>query len=180
MGTSLSGPAAREPHREEGKRREDILVTKTPPVAGADTGPPVYMHRLHVEARASWLVTILTTEHDLNCVRLMRSSAPILARARPTASALEASSRSSRATHRRKRLRPVGSTRTLSAVGGSARGRVSERTPFHLLVEEKVARLGGADDILRADKAGLHMRLVHQGHVDVVEADPVLVRGTRW
>ena len=138
------------------------------------------MHRLHVEARASWLVTILTTEHDLNCVRLMRSSAPILARARPTASALEASSRSRRATHRRKRLRPVGSTRTLSAVGGSARGRVSERTPFHLLVEEKVARLGGADDILRADKAGLHMRLVHQGHVDVVEADPVLVRGTRW
>jgi len=70
---------------------------------------------------------------------------------------------------------PVGSTRTSSA-RGNASGRVARRIPFHSLVEEKVARLGGADGILRAAKVGLHLRLVHQGHVNVVETDPVLVR----
>ena len=57
---------------------------------------------------------------------------------------------------------PVGSTRT-----SSARGRVAGRTPIHRLVEEKVARLGGAEDSLRAAKAGLQLRLVHQGHINV-------------
>ena len=139
--------------------------------------PPVQLYDMHrLEACLHLASYQLTMEHDLNCVRLMRSSAPFLARARPTASALEASSRSIRvACGQHAHL-----LRTSSAVWGSARGRVSERTPFHRLVEEKVARLGGADDILRAAKAGLHLRLVHQGHVDVVEADPVLVRGTRW
>ena len=67
---------------------------------------------------------------------------------------------------------PVGSTRT-----SSARGRVAGRTPIHRLVEEKVARLGGAEDILRAAIAGLQLRLVH---INVVsEADLVLMRGTR-
>ncbi|KOO30574.1 hypothetical protein Ctob_010495 [Chrysochromulina tobinii] len=64
---------------------------------------------------------------------------------------------------------PVGSTRT-----SSARGRVAGRTPIHRLVEEKVARLGGAEDILRAAKAGLQLRLVHINVVseaDLVRAD---------
>ena len=61
---------------------------------------------------------------------------------------------------------PVGGTRT-----SSARGRVAGRTPIHRLVEEKVARLGGTEDILRAAKAGLQLRLVH---INVVsEADLV-------
>ena len=66
---------------------------------------------------------------------------------------------------------PVGSTRT-----SSARGRVAGRTPIHRLVEEKVARLGGAEDILRAAKAGLQLRLV-QGHINVVVEAKLQVRG---
>jgi len=67
---------------------------------------------------------------------------------------------------------PVGSTRT-----SSARGRVAGRTPIHRLVEEKVARLGVANDILRAAKAGLQLRLVHQGHINVVVEAKLQVRG---
>ena len=90
-----------------------------------------------------------------------------LARACPTASSHEASSRS--ISHS---CEPVGSTRT-----SSARGRVAGRTPIHRLVEEKVARLGVADDILRAAKAGLQLRLVHQGHINVVVKAKLQVRG---
>ena len=66
----------------------------------------------------------------------------------------------------------MGSTRT-----SSARGRVAGRTPIHRLVEEKVARLGVANDILRAAKAGLQLRLVHQGHINVVVEAKLQVRG---
>ena len=90
-----------------------------------------------------------------------------LARACPTASALEASSRS--ISHS---CEPVGSTRT-----SSARGRVAGRTPIHRLVEEKVARLGVANVILRAANAGLQLRLVHQGHINVVVEAKLQVRG---
>ena len=86
----------------------------------------------------------------------------------PTASALEDSSRS--ISH--SSAKAAASTRT-----SSASGRVAGRTPIHRLVEEKVARLGGAEYILRAAKAGLQLRLVH---INVVsEADLVLMRGTR-
>ena len=150
-------------------KEENPLVTKTPgPSPGLiqETGPTCTTNCVrHAPPRgvpgclhlASYQ---LTMEHDLNCVRLMRSSAPFLARARPTASALEASSRSIRAA--------CGQHAHLIRRGGEcswAGLRTNPIPPPH---------------ILRAAIAGLHLRLVHQGHVDVVEADPVLVRGTRW
>ena len=90
---------------KHGKRREPTCYEDTRPVAGADTGNRTQLYDMHrLEACLHLASYQLTMEHDLNCVRLMRSSAPFLARARPTASALEASSRSIRATHRRTQL----------------------------------------------------------------------------
>jgi len=83
---------------KHGKRREPTCYEDTRPVAGADTGNRTHLYDMHrLEACLHLASYQLTMEHDLNCVRLMRSSAPFLARARPTASALEASSRSIRA-----------------------------------------------------------------------------------
>ena len=83
---------------KHGKRREPTCYEDTRPVAGADTGNRTHLYDMHrLEACLHLASYQLTMEHDLNCVRLMRSSAPFLARARPTASALEASSPSIRA-----------------------------------------------------------------------------------